>query len=82
MLNADFLNYKIAGPGCVPEIIPIAFDVSNASNNCSIMGVGEPPVIPTAAAVANAVAHAIGARVRTIPITPDKVLAALARKEY
>ncbi|HTF56813.1 MAG TPA: hypothetical protein VK661_06240, partial [Planctomycetota bacterium] len=64
-----------------PEIIAIAFDVANAINNVGMMGLGEPPTIPTAGAIANAVANAIGARVRSLPITPDKVLAALEAKK-
>ena len=43
------------------------------------IGIGEPPTIPTAAAVANAVCNAIGVRVATLPITPRKVLDALAK---
>ena len=39
---------------------------------------GEPPVIPTAAAIANAVFNAIGRPVRDLPLRPDRVLAALA----
>ena len=45
------------------------------------MGLGEPPKVPTAGAIANAVAHATGARVRELPITPARVLAALAERE-
>ena len=39
-----------------------------------VIGIGEPPTISTAAAIANAVANAIGVRVRSLPLTPDKVL--------
>ena len=81
MLNPDFLNYKIAGSKDCPEITAIAFDVASGFNNVGMMGLGEPPTIPTAAAIANAVANAIGARVRSLPITPDKVLAALDGKK-
>jgi CO/xanthine dehydrogenase Mo-binding subunit len=42
-----------------------------------MMGVGEPPNIPTAAALGNAVFNAIGVRIRELPLTPDRVLAAL-----
>ncbi|MBT6149382.1 MAG: nicotinate dehydrogenase medium molybdopterin subunit, partial [Gemmatimonadetes bacterium] len=42
-----------------------------------VIGIGEPPTIPTSAAVANAVYHAIGVRLRDLPMTPDKVLRAL-----
>jgi xanthine dehydrogenase YagR molybdenum-binding subunit len=45
-----------------------------------VIGLGEPPTVSPGAAIANAVANAIGVRVGTIPMTPDKVLAALARK--
>jgi xanthine dehydrogenase YagR molybdenum-binding subunit len=81
MVNPDFLNYRVAGSKDCPEIIAIAFDVANAKNNVGMMGLGEPPTIPTAGAIANAVANAIGVRVRSLPITPDKVLAALEAKK-
>jgi len=42
-----------------------------------VIGLGEPPVIGGIAAIANAVANAIGVRVPVVPLTPDKVLAAL-----
>ena len=76
-VNADFIDYKIAGPADIPEIVPIAFDVANAGNNCGMMGLGEPPKVPTAAAIANAVFNATGVRVRSLPLTPPRVLAAL-----
>ncbi|OGH56352.1 MAG: hypothetical protein A3G34_14510 [Candidatus Lindowbacteria bacterium RIFCSPLOWO2_12_FULL_62_27] len=77
MLNADFLNYKILGPRDTPDIDVVLFEVSNAGNTVGLLGLGEPPTVPTAAAVANAVANAIGARIYELPITPDKVLGAL-----
>ncbi len=59
----------------------IFLDVFNGKNNTSTMGLGEPPSTATAAAIANAVANAIGVRIHSIPITPKKVLEALAAKE-
>ena len=52
-------------------------------NNTHSTGIGEPATVPTAAAIANAVSHALGARIRQIPITPEVVLAAVeeARKK-
>lgn len=73
-LNADFLNYKIAGSRDIPEIIAV-LDVED--DDTGVRGIGEPVTIPTSAAIANAVANAIGARVRSLPITPRRVLAAL-----
>ena len=76
-MNSDLMMYKIAGPMEMPEIVPVPFDVVNGGNNTSMMGVGEPPNIPTAAALGNAVFNATGVRMRSIPMTPDKVLTAL-----
>jgi xanthine dehydrogenase YagR molybdenum-binding subunit len=45
--------------------------------NRGVIGLGEPPVISTAAAIANAVANAIGVRVRRLPLSPDVILTAL-----
>lgn len=75
MLNADMENYKIAGTLDTPEIIPILLDMPERG----VIGLGEPPIIPTAAAIANAVANALGVRIPEIPITPDKVLEALGK---
>jgi len=58
----------------------IVFQVANGKNTVGAMGMAEAPTIPTAAAIANAVFNATGVRVYELPITPDKVLAALARK--
>jgi len=77
MLNANFLDYKILGAVDTPEIVAIPFPVAQGITPSGISSLGEPATVPTAGAVANAVADAIGARVRSLPITPDKVLAAL-----
>jgi xanthine dehydrogenase YagR molybdenum-binding subunit len=45
-----------------------------------VIGLGEPPVISPGAAIANAVANACGVRVPNLPLTPDRVLAALSQK--
>lgn len=79
MLNPNFQFYKIAGPTDVPPMEAIVISVANGMNNVGAAGIGEPPVIATAGAIANAIANATGARVRSLPITPDKVLAALAK---
>ncbi len=77
-VNADLMMYKIAGAMEMPEIVPVAFDVANAANNCGMMGLGEPPNIPTAAAIGNAIFNATGVRLRKLPMTPDRFLAAAA----
>lgn len=75
-VNPDFINYKIAGPVDVPEIIPV-LDVTEGDTG--VRSLGEPVTIPTSGAIANAVANALGARVRDLPITPKRVLEALDR---
>lgn len=81
MLNGDFLNYKIAGPGDMPPMETVMFSVANGGNNVGAAGLGEPPSVAAPAAIANAVFNAIGVPVRHLPITPDKVLAALAQRK-
>jgi len=78
MVNANLEQYKICGSVDCPEIIPIIW---REGDNLGVKSLGEPPVVPTAGAIANAVANAIGARVRSLPITPAKVLAALAESK-
>jgi xanthine dehydrogenase YagR molybdenum-binding subunit len=78
MVNADFIGYKIAGAADIPEIIPV-LDVEE--NDTGARSLGEPVTVPTSGAIANAVANAIGVRVYDLPMTPDRVLAALARKD-
>ena len=46
------------------------------------MSIGEPPVVPTAAAIANAVQDAVGVRIYDLPITAEKVLRAIRQREH
>jgi xanthine dehydrogenase YagR molybdenum-binding subunit len=78
MVNPNLESYKILAPRDMFEAVAIVTEVANAGNNTSAAGIGEPPIVPTLAALANAVYNACGARVRSLPITPDRVLAALA----
>jgi xanthine dehydrogenase YagR molybdenum-binding subunit len=78
MVNPNLEAYKILTINDCPEIRAVMFDVHPGFNNTGAIGLGEPPTVPTAAAVANAIADAIGARVRELPMTPDRVLAAIA----
>ena len=80
MLNGDFLRYKIAGPKDTPQLECVMHSIANGHDSVGAAGLGEPPSVAAPAAVANAVFHAPGVPVRHLPITPDKVLAALAAK--
>jgi CO/xanthine dehydrogenase Mo-binding subunit len=77
MLNAMQWAYRAPGVGDVPTSIAFV-DASrpDGGNSLGVKGLGEPPLIASGAAIANAVHNAIGCRLRHYPITPDKVLAA------
>ena len=77
MVNTNLEQYKIAGSKDVPRIDAVIIDHHRGRTNVDASGIGEPATVPTAAAIANAVYHAIGVRVREAPMTPAKVLAAL-----
>jgi xanthine dehydrogenase YagR molybdenum-binding subunit len=78
MVNGNLEWYKILMPTDMFEAVSILTPVANLGNNTSTAGIGEPPSVPPLAAIANAVYNATGARVRSLPITPDRMLAALA----
>jgi xanthine dehydrogenase YagR molybdenum-binding subunit len=62
-----------------PEIVIDFPHIADANlPNIGAKGLGEPPIIPTAAAIANAFAHATGRRAAALPLTPARVLEALA----
>jgi xanthine dehydrogenase YagR molybdenum-binding subunit len=78
MLNANFESYKIAGAREVPRIEVHLIEEYRGRSSTDAGGIGEPATVATAAAVANAVYNATGARVRELPMTPERVLSALA----
>jgi xanthine dehydrogenase YagR molybdenum-binding subunit len=75
VLNPNFETYKLVGLADIPEIEIVLLDMPERG----AIGIGEPVTIPTAAAVANAVANALGVRVNSLPMTPAKVLEALGK---
>ncbi len=79
MVNPNLEAYKLLGPADMFEAVPIFTDGANAGNNTSATGMAEPVFVPTLAAIANAVYNATGVRLRELPMTADRVLAALAQ---
>lgn len=75
-VNPDMEFYKLGGIEDMPKIIVHLHDMPERG----VIGIGEPPVISTHAAIGNAIFNAIGARVPHTPFTPERVLAALAAK--
>ena len=78
-VNAHLDDYKVPTIADVPEIV-IDYPRIPDPNlpNVGAKGLGEPPIVPTAAAIANAFAHATGRRAAALPLTPARVLEALA----
>ena len=74
LINPSFLEYAAPRAADVPTIRPIMLDTFDPAGPYGAKGLGEIGLVPTPAAVANAVAHATGVRIRELPITPDKLL--------
>jgi xanthine dehydrogenase YagR molybdenum-binding subunit len=77
MVNPNMEWYMLGGMSDIPKIDVVLMNQPERG----VIGIGEPPTISTAAAIANAVANAIGVRVRSLPLSPDRVLAALAAQQ-
>ena len=80
VMNPNLEWYKLPSMADVPEIVNLLIDIPDThANSLGAKGAGEPGIIPTAAAIANAVADALGVRVDHLPMTPARVLEALER---
>ena len=75
--NPGFLDYRVPVASDVPMIEPIVVEVPNPNHPYGVKGVGEVSICPPMAAIANAVADAIGRRMQELPMSPPKVLEAL-----
>ncbi len=78
LATGSFLDYAIPRAGDVPPIRVSLVEVPSERGPYGSKGVGEPPVVPVAAAIANGVADAAGARLTRLPMTPETLIAALA----
>jgi CO/xanthine dehydrogenase Mo-binding subunit len=75
--NPSLTDYKVPTIADVPDVDVIIVEHPNRDGPFGAKGVGESPVVEPPAALANAVHRAVGARIRDLPITPEKVLRAL-----
>jgi xanthine dehydrogenase molybdenum-binding subunit len=79
--NPDFRDYKIPRTHEMDFPIELEFvETDDSFGPFGAKGVAEPGLVPTAPAIANAIYNAVGVRIRDLPITPEKVLAALKNK--
>jgi xanthine dehydrogenase YagR molybdenum-binding subunit len=79
VLNPNMEFYKLAGLADIGNF-KVHMMTGKGYDERGVVGLGEPPTVSPGAAISNAVANAIGVRVGTIPLTPDRVLAALEKK--
>jgi len=75
--NPGFLDYRMPVASDLPMIEAVLVEVPNPNHPYGVKGVGEVPIVPPLAAVANAVEAATGKRLRSLPMSPDRVYAAL-----
>ncbi|MGD0335198.1 MAG: xanthine dehydrogenase family protein molybdopterin-binding subunit [Xanthobacteraceae bacterium] len=79
MVNPDLEHYKLAGPRETPAIDVVILENYQGNSSTDAYGIAEPANIATAPAIANAVYNAIGVRLRSLPMTPAAILAALGK---
>ena len=76
--NSTLLDYRMPTAPDVPMIDAVIVEVPNPGHPYGVRGVGEAPIVPPPAAIANAIYDAIGIRLRTLPMSPPRIIAALA----
>ena len=81
MTNASFLDYRM--PTCLdlPMIDTVMVEVANPGHPYGVRGVGEVPIVPPPAAIANAIYRAVGLRMQELPMSPGRVVKALLGKK-
>lgn len=81
IMNPNFRDYKVlTAKDTVPIEAPV-IETIDQNGPYGAKGIGEPGCVPSAPAIANAIYNAVGVRIRELPITPERVLAALKRKK-
>ncbi|CUK09787.1 4-hydroxybenzoyl-CoA reductase subunit alpha [Ruegeria denitrificans] len=75
--NSIFLDYRIPVASDLPMIDTVIVEVPNPGHPFGVRGVGETGIVPPLAAIANAVSHAAGVRMKQLPMSPPRILAAL-----
>jgi CO/xanthine dehydrogenase Mo-binding subunit len=81
LLNGTLLDYRIPGSKDVPRVVCDFVEPVEPNGPFGAKGIGEPALNPVPAAIANAIYDAIGIRFTELPITPERVLAALRARE-
>jgi 4-hydroxybenzoyl-CoA reductase alpha subunit len=80
-INPDFSDYKVLKAPDIPPIKTVLVESNDPNGPFGAKGVAEPALVPTTPAIANAIYDAIGVRITDLPITPERIVEALGRKE-
>ncbi len=80
-MNANFRDYKLLTAKDSINIKAPIIETDDKHGPFGAKGIGEPGCVPTAPAIANAIYDAVGVRITDLPITPEKVLAAIMEKK-
>ncbi|MFN8444117.1 MAG: xanthine dehydrogenase family protein molybdopterin-binding subunit [Caldilineaceae bacterium] len=81
LLNASLLDYRMPTALDLPMIDTVMVDVPFPAHPYGVRGVGEVPIVPPAAAVANAIHNALGIRMETLPMSPPNVMEAVWKQQ-
>ncbi|MCI0526814.1 MAG: molybdopterin-dependent oxidoreductase, partial [Nitrospira sp.] len=81
MANASFLDYRMPTSLDLPMIDTVIVEVPNPGHPFGVRGVGEVPIVPPVAAIANAIYHAVGVRMRQLPMSPGRVMEQILKKD-
>lgn len=80
VMNPNLLDYKILTAKDTIPIDAVIIEPIEPTGPFGAKGIGEPACVPSAPAIVNAIYDAVGVRIKTLPVTPEKVLAALKEK--
>ncbi|GAC1460594.1 MAG: xanthine dehydrogenase family protein molybdopterin-binding subunit [Ktedonobacteraceae bacterium] len=80
LLTSTLMDYALPLSKDIPTITPLLVHVPSALGPFGAKGVGEPPVVPVGAAIANAIYDAVGIRATQLPITPERLFSAIHEK--
>jgi CO/xanthine dehydrogenase Mo-binding subunit len=82
LTNPSLLDYRKLTAADLPNLETIIVEVPSPAGPFGARGVGEPPIIPAPAAIANAVNDAVGARITELPLSPERIALALVNGKH
>ncbi len=81
VMNPNFRDYKLLTAKDVIPVEPVIIESMDEAGPYGAKGIGEPGLVPSAPAIANAIYDAVGVRLKKLPMTPERILKAMKEKE-